>query len=50
MVDVVRGEPEHRDHGLSQAERSSNSVICMLHAASSLARAGARTLTEITSF
>jgi len=31
MVDVVRGEPEHRDHGLSQAERSSNSVIacCM---------------------
>ncbi|SAL72955.1 oxidoreductase [Caballeronia terrestris] len=28
MVDVVSGEPEHRDHCLSKAERASNSVIC----------------------
>lgn len=28
MVDVVDGEPEHRDHCLSKAERASNSVIC----------------------
>ena len=28
MVDVVSGEPEHRDHCLSQAERVSNRVIC----------------------
>ena len=28
MVDVVNGEPEHRDHCLSKAERASNSVIC----------------------
>lgn len=28
MVDVMSGEPEHRDHCLSQAERASNSVIC----------------------
>jgi ferredoxin-NADP reductase len=28
MVDVVRGEPEHRDHCLSKAERASNSIIC----------------------
>lgn len=28
MVDVLSGEPDHRDHCLSQAERSSNSVIC----------------------
>ncbi|MDR5753319.1 MULTISPECIES: PDR/VanB family oxidoreductase [unclassified Caballeronia] len=28
MVDVVSGEPVHRDHCLSQAERASNSVIC----------------------
>jgi vanillate O-demethylase ferredoxin subunit len=28
MVDVVSGEPEHRDHCLSKAERVSNSVIC----------------------
>jgi vanillate O-demethylase ferredoxin subunit len=28
MIDVVNGEPEHRDHCLSKAERASNSVIC----------------------
>ncbi|QTO52284.1 PDR/VanB family oxidoreductase [Burkholderia latens] len=28
MVDVVSGEPEHRDHCLSKAERESNTVIC----------------------
>jgi vanillate O-demethylase ferredoxin subunit len=28
MVDVVSGEPEHRDHCLSKAERASNRVIC----------------------
>ena len=28
MIDVVSGEPEHRDHCLSKAERASNSVIC----------------------
>ncbi|WP_092001353.1 PDR/VanB family oxidoreductase [Paraburkholderia lycopersici] len=28
MVDVVTGEPEHRDHCLSKAERASNKVIC----------------------
>lgn len=28
MVDVVSGEPEHRDHCLSKAERASNGVIC----------------------
>jgi vanillate O-demethylase ferredoxin subunit len=28
MVDVMSGEPEHRDHCLSKAERASNSVIC----------------------
>jgi len=28
MVDVVSGEPEHRDHCLSKAERASNSVVC----------------------
>jgi ferredoxin-NADP reductase len=28
MVDVVSGEPEHRDHCLSKAERASHSVIC----------------------
>lgn len=28
MVDVVSGEPEHRDHCLSKAERASNTVIC----------------------
>ncbi|CAD6554215.1 PDR/VanB family oxidoreductase [Paraburkholderia metrosideri] len=28
MVDVVSGEPEHRDHCLSKAERASNNVIC----------------------
>lgn len=28
MVSVVDGEPEHRDHCLSKAERASNSVIC----------------------
>jgi ferredoxin-NADP reductase len=28
MVDVVSGEPEHRDQCLSKAERASNSVIC----------------------
>ncbi|MBC8748386.1 ferredoxin-NADP reductase [Paraburkholderia sp. WC7.3g] len=28
MVDVISGEPEHRDHCLSKAERASNSVIC----------------------
>jgi vanillate O-demethylase ferredoxin subunit len=28
MVDVVSGEPEHRDHCLSKSERASNSVIC----------------------
>jgi vanillate O-demethylase ferredoxin subunit len=28
MVDVLSGEPEHRDHCLSQAERASNRVIC----------------------
>jgi ferredoxin-NADP reductase len=28
MVSVVGGEPEHRDHCLSKAERASNSVIC----------------------
>jgi vanillate O-demethylase ferredoxin subunit len=28
MVDVVSGEPEHRDHCLSKAERASNSLIC----------------------
>ncbi|MFM0217207.1 PDR/VanB family oxidoreductase [Paraburkholderia caledonica] len=27
-VDVVSGEPEHRDHCLSKSERASNSVIC----------------------
>jgi ferredoxin-NADP reductase len=28
MVDVVSGEPEHRDHCLSQSERASGAVIC----------------------
>jgi ferredoxin len=28
MVPVVEGEPEHRDHCLSKAERASNAVIC----------------------
>lgn len=28
MIDVVSGEPDHRDHCLSNAERASNSVIC----------------------
>ncbi|NIE63596.1 PDR/VanB family oxidoreductase [Burkholderia sp. Ax-1719] len=28
MVDVAEGEPEHRDHCLSKAERASNKVIC----------------------
>lgn len=28
MIDVVEGEPEHRDHCLSKAERASNKVIC----------------------
>ena len=28
MVPVAGGEPEHRDHCLSKAERASNSVIC----------------------
>jgi vanillate O-demethylase ferredoxin subunit len=28
MVDVVSGEPEHRDHCLSKAERASGEVIC----------------------
>ncbi|WP_321871762.1 PDR/VanB family oxidoreductase [Paraburkholderia tropica] len=28
MVDVVEGDPEHRDHCLSKAERASNKVIC----------------------
>ncbi|MFM0472819.1 PDR/VanB family oxidoreductase [Paraburkholderia strydomiana] len=28
MVDVVSGEPEHRDHCLSKSERASNGVIC----------------------
>ncbi len=28
MVDVVSGEPEHRDHCLSKSERASNKVIC----------------------
>jgi vanillate O-demethylase ferredoxin subunit len=28
MVPVVGGEPEHRDHCLSKAERASNAVIC----------------------
>ncbi|KVT47930.1 PDR/VanB family oxidoreductase [Burkholderia multivorans] len=28
MVPVVDGEPDHRDHCLSKAERASNSVIC----------------------
>ncbi|WP_233885750.1 PDR/VanB family oxidoreductase [Paraburkholderia flagellata] len=28
MIDVVTGEPEHRDHCLSKAERASNKVIC----------------------
>ncbi|KAF1028721.1 MAG: Carnitine monooxygenase reductase subunit [Burkholderia plantarii] len=28
IVDVVDGEPEHRDHCLSKAERASNQVIC----------------------
>ncbi|MBZ5789467.1 PDR/VanB family oxidoreductase [Burkholderia contaminans] len=28
MVSVVDGEPDHRDHCLSKAERASNTVIC----------------------
>ncbi|AME28392.1 PDR/VanB family oxidoreductase [Burkholderia sp. PAMC 26561] len=28
MVDVLSGEPEHRDHCLSKAERASGKVIC----------------------
>ncbi len=28
MIGVLSGEPEHRDHCLSKAERASNSVIC----------------------
>lgn len=28
MVDVLDGEPDHRDHCLSKAERASNQVIC----------------------
>lgn len=28
IVDVVDGEPEHRDHCLSKSERASNQVIC----------------------
>ncbi|HEV3427361.1 MAG TPA: PDR/VanB family oxidoreductase [Paraburkholderia sp.] len=28
MVDVVEGNPDHRDHCLSKAERASNQVIC----------------------
>jgi vanillate O-demethylase ferredoxin subunit len=28
MVDVVSGEPDHRDHCLSKTERASNTVIC----------------------
>jgi ferredoxin len=28
MVDVVSGEPEHRDHCLSKSERASGAVIC----------------------
>jgi len=28
MIDVIEGEPEHRDHCLSKAERASNKVIC----------------------
>jgi ferredoxin len=28
MVDVASGEPEHRDHCLSKAERASGKVIC----------------------
>lgn len=28
IVDVVDGEPEHRDNCLSKAERASNQVIC----------------------
>ncbi|MBN3851938.1 oxidoreductase [Paraburkholderia sp. Ac-20340] len=28
MVDVVEGDPDHRDHCLSKAERASNKVIC----------------------
>jgi vanillate O-demethylase ferredoxin subunit len=28
MVDVASGEPDHRDHCLSRAERESNKVIC----------------------
>ena len=28
MVDVVSGEPEHRDHCLSKSERASGTVIC----------------------
>ncbi|MGU7784671.1 PDR/VanB family oxidoreductase [Burkholderia sp. PU8-34] len=28
MIPVVEGEPDHRDHCLSKAERASNAVIC----------------------
>lgn len=28
MIDVVSGEPDHRDHCLSKAERAANDVIC----------------------
>ncbi|MFP3335242.1 2Fe-2S iron-sulfur cluster binding domain-containing protein, partial [Pseudomonas sp. SIMBA_064] len=28
MVPVLDGEPDHRDHCLSKAERASNTVIC----------------------
>lgn len=28
MIDVAEGEPDHRDHCLSNAERASNKVIC----------------------
>ena len=28
MVPVIDGEPDHRDHCLSKAERASNTVIC----------------------
>jgi vanillate O-demethylase ferredoxin subunit len=28
MIDVVSGEPDHRDHCLSKGERASNKVIC----------------------
>jgi len=47
MVDVVSGEPEHRDHYLSKSERASGAVICCCVSRSRSPVPGARPLVPL---